>query len=97
VTCFALGETWTGPRLYSVQTTVAVNQFATPSTIEPRAIERGGNVGGPARIRTLDQRIMSSPEPTETEEDKPLSPAKQGKVRQKPQPGSNRDTGEETA
>jgi hypothetical protein len=40
---------------------------------------------------------MSSPEPTEVEEDKLFSPAKQGKVRQKPQPARNRDTGEETA
>jgi hypothetical protein len=40
---------------------------------------------------------MSSPEPIEVKEDKPLSPAKQGKVRQKLQPGSNRDSDEETA
>jgi hypothetical protein len=39
---------------------------------------------------------MSSPEPTGAEEDKPLSPAKQGKVRQKLQPGRNRDAGEES-
>jgi hypothetical protein len=59
----------------------------------PQLIE---NVGGPARIRTLDQRIMSSPEGTGVEEDKSLSPAKQGKVRQNPQPGRNRDAGEES-
>ena len=46
-------------------------------------------VGGPARIRTQDQRIMSSPERTGAKEDNPLSPAKQGKVRQKLQPGRN--------
>jgi hypothetical protein len=60
----------------------------------PQLIE---NVGGPARIRTLDQRIMSSPEPSRAEEDKALSPAKQGKVRQKSQLGRNQDTGKETA
>jgi len=34
---------------------------------------------------------MSSAEPSEAKEDKPLSPAKQGKVRQKLQPGRNLD------
>jgi hypothetical protein len=34
---------------------------------------------------------MSSPEPAGAKEDKPLSPAKQGKVRQKLQPGRNLD------
>jgi len=34
---------------------------------------------------------MSSPEPTEAEQNKPFSSAKQGKVRQKPQPGRNLD------
>jgi len=45
----------------------------------------------PLGIRISEQRIMSSLEPTEAEEHKPLSPAKQGKVRQKPQPGRNLD------
>jgi hypothetical protein len=40
---------------------------------------------------------MSSPEGTGAKEHKPLSLAKQGKVRQKLQPGRNLDTGEETA
>jgi len=39
-----------------------------------------------------DQRIMSSPVPSEVEEDKSVTSAKQGKVRQKLQPGRNRDT-----
>jgi hypothetical protein len=37
---------------------------------------------------------MSSSEPYEAKEDKPLSPAKQGKVRQKLQPGRNLHAGE---
>jgi hypothetical protein len=55
------------------------------------------NVGGPARIRTLDQRIMSSPVASEGKEDKSVTSAKQGKVRQKLQPGRNRGSGEEIA
>ena len=54
------------------------------------------NIGGPARIRTLDQRIMSSPVLSEAEEDKSVTPAKQGKVRQKLQPGRNLDSEEVT-
>jgi hypothetical protein len=54
------------------------------------------NVGGPARIRTLDQRIMSSPVPSEAKEDKSVTSAKQGKVRQKPQPGRNRNAWEQS-
>jgi hypothetical protein len=38
---------------------------------------------------------MSSPVPSEAEEDKSVTSAKQGKVRQKLQPGRNRDSGEE--
>jgi hypothetical protein len=40
---------------------------------------------------------MSSPVPSEPKEDKSVTSAKQGKVRQKLQPGCNRDTGEESA
>jgi len=39
---------------------------------------------------------MSSPEPCEAKEDKGVSPAKQGKVRQKLQPGRNLDAAKET-
>jgi hypothetical protein len=39
---------------------------------------------------------MSSAEPIEAEEDKALSPAKQGKVRQKLQPGRNRELGKQS-
>jgi hypothetical protein len=39
------------------------------------------HIGGPARIRTLDQRIMSSPVASEAKEDKSVTSAKQGKVR----------------
>jgi hypothetical protein len=39
---------------------------------------------------------MSSPEPSGAKEDKAFSPAKQGKVRQKLQPGRNRDAGKES-
>jgi hypothetical protein len=39
---------------------------------------------------------MSSPVPSEAEEDKSVTFAKQGKVRQKLQPGRNRDAGEES-
>src|ERR1700733_15219080 len=48
-----------------------------------------GNIGGPARNRTHGLGIMSSQEPTGAEEDKTFSSAKQGKVRQKLQPGRN--------
>jgi hypothetical protein len=58
-------------------------------TAMPQLLE---NAGGPARIRTLDQRIMSSPVPSEAEEDKSVTSAKQGKVRQKLQPGRNLDS-----
>jgi len=43
-----------------------------------------------------DQRIMSSPVPSEAKEDKSVTSAKQGKVRQKLQPGRNRDSGKES-
>ena len=39
---------------------------------------------------------MSSPVPAEAKEDKSDTSAKQGKVRQKLQPGRNRDAGEES-
>jgi hypothetical protein len=59
----------------------------------PQLLEK---VGGPARIQTLDQRIMSSPVPSEAEEDKSVTSAKQGKVPQKLQPGRNLDSEEES-
>ena len=40
---------------------------------------------------------MSSPERVGAKEDKAFSPAKQGKVRQKLQPGRNLDSEEESA
>jgi hypothetical protein len=60
-------------------------------TAMPQLLE---NVGGPARIRTLDQRIMSSPVASEGEEDKSVTSAKQGKVRQKLQPRRNLNSDE---
>jgi len=47
---------------------------------------------GRTRVSTQDHRIMSSPVPSEAKEDKSVTSAKQGKVRQKLQPGSNRDS-----
>ncbi len=45
--------------------------------------EKRPAVVGPMRIRICDQRIMSSPVPSETKEDKSVTSAKQGKVRQR--------------
>ena len=50
--------------------------------------------GGPARIRTLDQRIMSSSKGPESKEDPSPDPAKRGKVRQKMQPRRNQSPDE---
>ena len=71
-------------------------RYISESADNPAEANSQKTNGGPARIRTWDQRIMSSPEGAGAEEDKPLSPAKQGKVRQKLQPGRNRDAGDET-
>jgi hypothetical protein len=40
---------------------------------------------------------MNSPVPSEAKKDKSVTSAKQDKVRQKLQPGRNRDVGEESA
>jgi hypothetical protein len=78
------------PRVSATQTQPEESELGDES---PQLLE---NIGGPARIRTLDQRIMSSPVMSEAEEDKSDTSAKQGKVRQKLQPGRNRDAWEES-
>ena len=46
--------------------------------------------GGPTRIRTWNQQIMSPNRDSEPEEDKGLDPAKSSKVLQNPQPRRNK-------
>ncbi len=48
--------------------------------------------GGPAWIRTRNQQIMSSAAPVADKEDKGLSLAESGKVRQNPQPPRNQES-----
>jgi integrase-like protein len=76
----------------------AASEQLSATHTQPLQSERGAeasqlleNIGGPARIRTWDQRIMSSPGPIETKENKPFGCAKQGEVRKKTQPTRNRD------
>jgi hypothetical protein len=63
--------------------------------VPPDLLQVLDKIGGGGRTRTYDLRIMSSEPPVADKQDKGVSSAEPGKVRQNPQPRRNRDEEDE--